>query len=121
MPWLAWWTTCACSPSRWRSAEPFKEKPGLRAAHTGSGPPEGSRNAKEVAVYVIPFVALLLVVAIGAVWSPIFALLIAVPLFLVFLGYVGFSRRADQTARPSSGEPVSGEGEAGGVWGEKRV
>ena len=43
------------------------------------------------------------------------------PLFLIFLAYVGLSRRADQTTRPSSGEPVSGEGEGGGLWGERRV
>jgi hypothetical protein len=39
---------------------------------------------------------------------------------VIFLAYVGFSRRADQTARPSSGEPVSGEGGVGGMWGERR-
>jgi hypothetical protein len=72
-------------------------------------------------VYVIPIVALALVIAIGTVWSPIFALIVTVPLFLVFLAYVGLGRRADQTASPSSGEPASGEGEAGGVWGEKRA
>jgi len=72
-------------------------------------------------VYVIPIIVLALVIAIGAVWSPIFALIVAVPLFLIFLAYVGLSRRADQTARPPSGEPASGEGTAGGVWGEKRV
>jgi hypothetical protein len=71
-------------------------------------------------VYVIPIVALAFVIVIGAAWSPIFALIIAVPLFLIFLAYVGFSRRADQTARPSSGEPVSGEGGEGGMWGERR-
>jgi FtsH-binding integral membrane protein len=68
-------------------------------------------------VYVIPIVALALVIVIAAVWSPIFAFVIAVPLFLIFLAYVGFSRRADQAVPPSSGEPVSGEG---GVWGERR-
>lgn len=68
-------------------------------------------------MYVIPIVALALVIVMGAVWSPIFALVIAVPLFLVFLAYVGFSRRADQVGRPSSGEPVSGEG---GMWSERR-
>jgi hypothetical protein len=77
-------------------------------------------SAKEATVYVIPIVALALVIAISAVWAPIFALLIAVPLFLVFLAYVGLSRRADQTTRPSSGEPASGKGE-GGVWGERRA
>lgn len=72
-------------------------------------------------MYVIPIIALALVIAIGAAWSPIFALIIAVPLFLIFLAYVGFSRRADQEPTRSSGEPASGEGEGGGVWGEKRV
>lgn len=72
-------------------------------------------------MYVIPIVALTLVIVIGTAWSPIFALIIAVPLFLIFLAYVGFSRRADQTMRPSSGEPASGEGEDGGIRGEKRV
>jgi len=72
-------------------------------------------------VYVIPIVALALVILIAAVWSPIFALIIAVPLFLIFLAYVGFSRRADQAPPRSSGEPASGEGEGGGVWGEKRA
>jgi len=72
-------------------------------------------------LYVIPIVALALVIVIGTAWAPIFALIIAVPLFLIFLAYVGFSRRADQTQRQSSGEPASGEGDGGGVWGEKRV
>ena len=72
-------------------------------------------------MYVVPIVALALVIAISAAWSPIFAFIIAVPLFLIFLAYVGFSRRADQSARPSSGKPVSGEGDSGGMWGEKRV
>ena len=72
-------------------------------------------------MYVIPIAVLALVIVIGAVWSPIFALLIAVPLFVLFLAYVGFSRRADETMRPSSGEPASGEGEAGGAWGERRA
>jgi hypothetical protein len=61
-------------------------------------------------MYVIPVIALALVIVIGTAWSPILALFIAVPLFLLFLAYVGLSRRADQTTRRSSGEPVSGEG-----------
>lgn len=75
-------------------------------------------------MYVVPIIALALVIAIGAVWSPIFALIIAVPLFLLFLGYVGLSRRSDQRVEPPSGAPASGEGEAehrGGIWGEKSV
>jgi ABC-type transport system involved in cytochrome bd biosynthesis fused ATPase/permease subunit len=68
-------------------------------------------------VYVIPIVALALVIVVGTVWSPIFALVIAVPLLLIFLACVGFSRRSGQAARLSNGEPVSGEG---GPWGERR-
>jgi len=74
-------------------------------------------------MYVVLIVVLAFVVAIGAVWSPIFALVIAVPLFVLFLAYVGLSRRADETEIAPSGAPVSGEGEgehrSGGIWGEK--
>lgn len=75
-------------------------------------------------MYFIPIIALALVIVIGSVWSPVFALVIAVPLFLLFLGYVSLSRRADQKMPAPSGEPASGEGEAGrtgggGIWGEK--
>jgi hypothetical protein len=74
-------------------------------------------------MYVIPILALLMVIAVGTAWSPIFALIIAVPLFGVFLAYVGFSRRADErTAGSSDGAPVSGEGESpSGMWGERRT
>jgi Sec-independent protein secretion pathway component TatC len=72
-------------------------------------------------MYVIPIVILVVVIAIATAWAPIFAFVIAIPLFLLFLAYVGFSRRADQKVTPSSGEPVAGEGESsGGIWGEKR-
>ena len=74
-------------------------------------------------MYLVPILVLLFVIAVGSVWSPIFALVVAVPLFVLFLGYVGFSRRADQKGHLQSGAPVSGEGGAqrphGGVWGEK--
>lgn len=72
-------------------------------------------------MYVIPIIALALVIVVGAAWSPIFALIIAIPLFLIFLAYVGFGRRADQASPAPSGEPASGEGEGGGMWGERRT
>jgi Sec-independent protein secretion pathway component TatC len=74
-------------------------------------------------VYVILIAALALVIVISAVWTPIFALMIAVPLFLLFLAYVGFARSSDEQVQgKQSGEPKSGEGDSpsGGVWGEKR-
>ena len=78
-------------------------------------------------MYVIPLIALAFVIVIGTAWSPIFALIIAVPLFVLFLGYVGLSRqRTRSAAERSSGEPASGEGEgqsgdSGGIWGERRA
>jgi len=71
-------------------------------------------------VYVILILALAFVIAIGAVWTPIFALIIAVPLFVLFLVYVGLSRNSDErTGRPVSPEARSAERE-GGIWGEER-
>jgi Sec-independent protein secretion pathway component TatC len=73
-------------------------------------------------MYVIPIIVLAVVIAIGAVWTPVLALIIAIPLFFLFLAYVGISRRADQKMAKPSGEPASGEGEAaGGIWGEKKA
>jgi hypothetical protein len=74
-------------------------------------------------MYVILIAVLALVIVISAVWAPIFALIIAVPLFLLFLAYVGFARSSDErVGAEQSGEPKSGEGDlpSGGVWGEER-
>lgn len=73
-------------------------------------------------MYLIPIVALALVIVIGSFWSPIFALIVAVPLFALFLAYVGFSRRSDQKADLAREAPGSGEETHephGGIWGEK--
>jgi Sec-independent protein secretion pathway component TatC len=73
-------------------------------------------------MYVVLILVLAFVIAIGTVWAPIFALIIAVPLFVLFLVFVGFSRRSDETETGSSGAPVTGEGgdpQHGGIWGEK--
>jgi Sec-independent protein secretion pathway component TatC len=72
-------------------------------------------------MYVAIFIVLVLVIAISAVWSPIFALIIAVPLFALFLAYVGFSRRADEKVTPPAGAPESEQHHHGGVWGEKEA
>jgi len=73
-------------------------------------------------MYVVPIVVLALVIAVGSFWSPIFALVIAVPLFALFLAYVGFSRRSDEKADLAREAPGSGEETHephGGIWGEK--
>lgn len=78
-------------------------------------------------MYVIPLIVLALVIVVGTAWSPIFALIIAVPLFVLFLGYVGLSRQSDRKAATKpSGAPASGEGQGetrdtGGIWGERRA
>ena len=75
-------------------------------------------------MYAIPIVLLLIAALIATAWSPIFALIIAVPLFLAFLAYVGFKPRADEKVESPLGEsPERTEGDdvAGGIWGEKRA
>jgi hypothetical protein len=100
------------SGSGWRS----------RVRNARNGVDGADRQRKEINVYVIPIIVLAVVIAISAVWAPVFAFVIAIPLFLLFLAYVGFSRRADQKVTAPGGKPASGEGEAaGGIWGEKKA
>jgi hypothetical protein len=47
-------------------------------------------------MYLIPLVAIVFLALIAVAWSPFFALVIFAILFILFLGYVGVSRRADQ-------------------------
>jgi hypothetical protein len=73
-------------------------------------------------MYVLPILVFAFVIVIGTAWSPIFALIIAVPLFALFLVYVGLSRRSDEEAgETGKGTPESGEGgePSGGIWGER--
>jgi hypothetical protein len=75
-------------------------------------------------MYAIPIVLLVVVALIATAWSPLFALIIAVPLFLVFLAYVGFRPRADeQVDTPRGGvahsTPSSESDASKGIWGEK--
>lgn len=76
-------------------------------------------------MYLIPLIVLAVVIFAATAWSPIFALLIAVPLFGLFLVYVGTRRRADErTSEASAGEPADApqrERAPGrsGVWGER--
>jgi positive regulator of sigma E activity len=73
-------------------------------------------------MYVIPLIFVILLALIATAWTPIFALMIAVPLFLAFLVYVGMRRRSDETTE----QPVGPAGTAKsddthtGIWGEPR-
>lgn len=75
-------------------------------------------------MYAIPIALLVLAALIATAWSPIFALIVAVPLFFAFLAYVGFRPRADEKVESPLGESPSrsdGDDSAGGIWGEKRA
>lgn len=73
-------------------------------------------------MYVIPLILLILAALIATAWSPLFAVIIAVPLFIVFLGFVSLRPRSDEkveTPRGESGRTVARE-EPKGMWGEPK-
>ncbi|HEY0390593.1 MAG TPA: hypothetical protein VGC63_02660 [Solirubrobacterales bacterium] len=72
-------------------------------------------------MYLIPLVVIVVLALIAVAWSPIFALVIAVPAFLAFLAYVGTQRRADETIEAPSAGPKTVESDTPkGAWGEPR-
>jgi hypothetical protein len=72
-------------------------------------------------MYLIPLILIIVLALIATVWTPVFALIIAVPLFLAFLVYIGMQRRADETIKPPSAGPKSIESDVPkGAWGEPR-
>jgi hypothetical protein len=74
-------------------------------------------------MYVIPIVLLVIAALIATAWSPLFALLIAVPLFVAFLAYTGFRPRADEkieTPQSSAGRRTEESDVSKGAWGEPR-
>jgi hypothetical protein len=72
-------------------------------------------------VYVIPLIVIVVLSLIAVAWSPIFALVIAVPAFVLFLTYVGMSRRSDEKIDAPAGPPKTVESdEPKGLWGEPR-
>jgi hypothetical protein len=74
---------------------------------------------------MIPLIILAIVVFSATAWSPVFALVIALPLFLLFLAYVATRRRADEGGAEAtageSAEAPQGERAPGraGIWGEQ--
>jgi hypothetical protein len=72
-------------------------------------------------VYTIPVIVVIVLAMTAVAWSPIFAVIIAVPLFIAFLAYVGLSRRADETHTAPVGPPRTAETDTPkGAWGEPR-
>jgi positive regulator of sigma E activity len=47
-------------------------------------------------MYLVPLIAIIVLALIAVAWSPIFALVIFAILFVLYLAYVGLSRRSDQ-------------------------
>jgi hypothetical protein len=73
-------------------------------------------------MYAIPIVVLLVLALAAVAWSPLFALIVAVPLFLVFLAYVGLRPRADEGIETPAARPARrGEDIPKGAWGEPRA
>jgi hypothetical protein len=72
-------------------------------------------------VYLLLLVVAVLLALIAVAWAPIFAVIIAVPLFLGFLVYVGMRPRADETIKPPQGPSKTVESDnPKGIWGEPR-
>ena len=72
-------------------------------------------------MYAIPLAAIVVLALIAVAWSPILALIIAVPAFLLFLGYVGMRSRADEKIQPPTGTAGKYQDDTPkGAWGEPR-
>jgi hypothetical protein len=73
-------------------------------------------------MYTIPLILIIILAAIAVAWSPIFALIIAVPVFIAFLAYVGMRPRTDEKMTPPTGRAEKYEDDTPkGVWGEPRA
>jgi hypothetical protein len=72
-------------------------------------------------MYWIPIIVLVLIAVVAVAWSPLFALIVAVPLFVAFLAYAGMRPRADEKIEPPTGTAGKYEDETPkGAWGEPR-
>ena len=75
-------------------------------------------------MYWIPILILAVLCVIGVAWSPIFALIIAVPALIAFFAFVGLSPRADEAQQGTPQQPAAEnreDADSGGMWGERRA
>jgi hypothetical protein len=73
-------------------------------------------------MYAIPLTVLILLAVIAVAWSPLFALIVAVPAFVAFLVYVGLRPRADERLTSPTGSAKTHEDDTHkGAWGEPRA
>ncbi|HEV2857303.1 MAG TPA: hypothetical protein VGW80_02740 [Solirubrobacterales bacterium] len=74
-------------------------------------------------MYLIPIALIILLALIAVAWSPIFALIIFVIGFVVFLGYAASKPRADEKLAPPEQpgpQPHNEDDTPTGIWGERR-
>jgi hypothetical protein len=72
-------------------------------------------------MYTIPIVLIVLLALVAVAWSPIFALVIAVPAFIAFLVFVGMRPRADEKlGTPTESAHKYEDNQPRGAWGEPR-
>jgi hypothetical protein len=79
---------------------------------------------KAISMYLVPLIVLIVIALIATAWTPIFGVIIFGVGAVLFLVYVGMSRRSDQEVTPPqpgaeiSAATVENEAE-GGLWGER--
>lgn len=74
-------------------------------------------------MYLIPIALIVLIALIAVAWSPIFALIIFVIGFVVFLAWAASNRRADEKLAPPEQpgrKPQNEDDTPTGIWGERR-
>ena len=73
-------------------------------------------------MYLIPIAIVLVVLAVIAVaWTPLFALIVFVPLFIGYLAYSGLRPRADEKIETPTAPASREEDVSKGAWGERRA
>lgn len=73
-------------------------------------------------MYAIPLAVIILLALVAVAWSPLFALVAAAILFVLFLAYVGMRPRADEKIDSPTGSAGKYEDETPrGAWGEPRT
>ncbi len=72
-------------------------------------------------MYTIPLILLIVLAVVAVAWTPLFALIIAVPLFIAFLAFVGLRPRADERIQTPTAAVESEDDVPKGAWGEPRA
>jgi hypothetical protein len=72
-------------------------------------------------MYTIPLILLLVLAVVAVAWTPLFALIIAVPLFIAFLAFVGLRPRADERIQTPTAAVEREDDAPKGAWGEPRA